>query len=161
MDKKQIIELICIIAGITLVIKTVDYLQFVISGIFQLIAEQGYAQLYYFFIYLTAIAMYIVVAYILLAHARGIAREISKRLDPTDILIDLNASSALQYAIIIIGGITLITGLSNFLANVVTSVTFSGEFTLGGNLIWLNGLIKTILGVLAIVFAKPLVRIIQ
>lgn len=161
MDKKQIIEIICIIAGITLIIKAVDYLQFVVSGIFQLISEQGYAQFYYFFIYLIAIAVYISLGYILITKARGISREINKRLDPADILIDLNASSALQYAIIVVGGITIISGLSSFLTNIVTSVTMSGEFGLSGNMIWLYGLMKTILGALAIIFAKPISRLLK
>lgn len=161
MDKKQVIEIICIIAGITLIIKAIDYLQFVISGIFQLISEQGYGQLYYFFIYIIAFAVYIGLGYILITRARGISREISKRLDPADILIDLNTSSALQYAIIIVGGITIISGLSSFLTNMVTSVTMSGEFALSGNLIWLYGLMKTILGLLTIIFAKQISRLLQ
>ena len=51
MEKKQIIEIICVIAGFTLAIKAIDYLQFFITGVFQLLAGQGYGELYYFFIY--------------------------------------------------------------------------------------------------------------
>lgn len=161
MNKKQIIEIICIVAGFALIIKVVDYLQFVVSGIFQLISEQGYAQLYYFFIYLISIVVYFVVAYILITKAGGISREISKRLDPADLLIDLNAPSALQYSIFILGGITLVSGLSSFLTNLITTLTMSGELGISWNMIWLHGLIKMILGLLAIIFAKPISKLIK
>lgn len=161
MEKKQIIEIICVIAGFTLAIKAIDYLQFFITGIFQLLEGQGYAELYYFFIYLTTIVIYIVSAYLLITKAKGISVEVSKRLDPSDILIDLNSSSALEYALIIIGGITLISGLSNFLTSVIRTVTMEGVLTISGNMIWLNGLIKIILGMLIIYKAKALSRLIK
>ncbi|MDT8392599.1 MAG: hypothetical protein RQ761_02055 [Bacteroidales bacterium] len=161
MEKKQIIEIICVIAGFTLAIKAIDYLQFFITGIFQLLEGQGYAELYYFFIYLTTIAIYIVSAYLLITKAKGVSVEVSKRLDPSDILIDLNSSSALEYALIIIGGITLISGLSNFLTSVIRTVTMEGVLTISGNMIWLNGLIKIILGILIIYKAKALSKLIK
>lgn len=161
MEKKQIIEIICVIAGFTLAIKAIDYLQFFITGIFQLLEGQGYAELYYFFIYLTTIVIYIVSAYLLITKAKGISVEVSKRLDPSDILIDLNSSSALEYALIIIGGITLISGLSNFLTSVIRTVTMEGVLTISGNMIWLNGLIKIILGMLIIYKAQALSKLIK
>lgn len=161
MEKKQIIEIICVITGFALAIKAIDYLQFFITGIFQLLEGQGYAELYYFFIYLTTIAIYIVSSYLLITKARGIAVEISKHLDPSDILIDLNSSSTLEYAIIIIGGITLISGLSNFLSSLIRTFTMEGVLTISGNMIWLNGLIKIILGGIVIYKAKALSRLIK
>ncbi len=161
MQKKQVIELICVIAGFTLAIKAIDYLQFFITGIFQLIYGQGYGELYYFFIYLTTIVIYIAASYILITQARGISTEISKRLDPSDILIDLESKSTLEYAFIIIGGITLISGLSNFFTSVVRTVTMEGVLTISGNMIWLNGLIKMILGALIIYKAKAISRMVK
>ena len=161
MEKKQVIEIICVIAGFTLAIKAIDFLQFFINGIFQLIYGQGYGELYYFFIYFTTIAIYIVSSYILITHARGISVEISKRLDPSDILIDLESSSALEYALIIVGGITLIGGLSGFLTSLIRTVTMEGVLTISGNMIWLNGLLKMILGGLIIYKAKALSRLIK
>lgn len=154
MEKKQIIEIICVIAGFTLAIKAIDYLQFFITGIFQLLQGQGYGELYYFFIYLTTISIYIVSSYLLISKAKGISIEISKRLDPSDILIDLQSPVMLEYAIIIIGGITLISGLSNFLTSVIRTFTMEGVLTISGNMIWLNGLIKIIVGALLIYKAK-------
>ena len=77
-----------------------------------------------------------------------------------DILIDLNSSRALEYALIIIGGITVISGLSNFLTNFITSLTIQEEFVISGNLVWLYGLIKTLLGIMVIFLAKPLSRMV-
>ena len=37
MEKKQLIEIICVIAGVSLVIKAVDYLQYFVSALFQLL----------------------------------------------------------------------------------------------------------------------------
>lgn len=161
MEKKQIIEIICVIAGFTLAIKAIDYLQFFITGIFQLLQGQGYGELYYFFIYFTTITIYIVSAYILISKAKGISTEIARRLDPSDILIDLQSESALEYALIIIGGITLISGLSNFFTSLIRTVTMEGVLTISGNMIWLNGLIKIILGALIVIKAKALTRIIR
>ena len=161
MQKKQVIEIICVIAGFALAIKAIDYLQFFITGIFQLVYGQGYGELYYFFIYLTTIAIYFVASYMLITQARGISVEISKRLDPSDILIDLESKSTLEYAFIIIGGITLISGLSNFLTSVVRSVTMEGVLTISGNMIWLNGLIKMILGAIIIYKAKAISRLVK
>ena len=161
MQKKQVIEIICIIAGFTLAIKAIDYLQFFITGIFQLVYGQGYGELYYFFIYLTTIAIYIVASYMLITQAKGISVEISKRLDPSDILIDLESKSTLEYAFIIIGGITLIAGLSNFLTSLVRSVTMEGVLTISGNMIWLNGLIKMIVGAIIIYKAKAISRLVR
>ena len=161
MEKKQIIEIICVIAGFTLAIKAIDYLQFFITGVFQLMEGHGYAELYYFFIYLTTIAIYIAASYILITKAKGISVEISKRLDPSEILIDLESSTALEYAIIIIGGITLISGLSNFLTSLIRTVTMEGVLTITGNLIWLNGLIKILLGGFIIYKAKAFARLIK
>ncbi|HSG67544.1 MAG TPA: hypothetical protein VK994_02475 [Bacteroidales bacterium] len=161
MEKKQVIEIICVIAGFTLAIKAIDYLQFFITGIFQLLYGQGYGELYYFFIYLTTIAIYFASSYILITQARGISVEISKRLDPSDILIDLESRSTLEYALIIIGGITLISGLSNFLTSVVRSVAMEGVLTISGNMIWLNGLIKMLIGALIIYKARSLSRLIK
>jgi hypothetical protein len=161
MEKKQIIEIICVIAGFTLAIKAIDFLQFFINGIFQLLNGQGYGELYYFFIYFTTIAIYVVSAYILITQARGISVEISKKLDPSDILIDLQSSSALEYALIIIGGITVISGLSNFLTSLIRTVTMEGVLTISGNMIWLNGLIKMLLGAFLIYKAKALSRLVR
>ena len=161
MEKKQIIEIICVIAGFSLAIKAIDYLQFFITGIFQLLQGQGYGELYYFFIYFTTITIYIVSAYILISKAKGISTEIARRLDPSDILIDLQSESALEYALIIIGGITLISGLSNFFTSLIRTVTMEGVLTISGNMIWLNGLIKIILGALIVIKAKALTRIIR
>ena len=161
MEKKQIIEIICVIAGVSLAIKAVDYLQYFVSALFQLLGDQGYVQWYYFFIYLFTLTAFIGLAVLLVTRANGISREISKRLDPSDILIDLNSSVALEYALIVIGGITLISGLSNFLTNFITSLTMNEEFALSGNMIWLYGLIKTLLGLLLIIFAKKLVRLVK
>jgi len=161
MEKKQLIEIICVIAGVSLTLKAVDYLQYFISALFQLLGEQSYVQWYYFFIYLFTLVAFIGLAIVLITRARGISIEISKRLDPSDILIDLNSSTALEYALIIIGGITVVSGLSNFLTNFITSLTMQEEFAISGNMIWLYGLIKTILGVLVIVFAKPLSRVVK
>ena len=161
MEKKQLIEIICVIAGFSLAIKAIDYLQFFITGIFQLLQGQGYGELYYFFIYFTTITIYIVSAYILISKAKGISTEIARRLDPSDILIDLQSESALEYALIIIGGITLISGLSNFFTSLIRTVTMEGVLTISGNMIWLNGLIKIILGALIVIKAKALTRIIR
>ena len=158
MEKKQIIEIICVIAGITLTIKAIDYIQFFITGLFELIEGQGYNEFYYFFIYLTTIVIYLAAAFIFIFKAQGISREISKWLDPSDILIDLNSASALEYALIIVGGITAITGLSNFLTNMIRSITMGGELTISGNMIWLNGLIKTLIGLFVIYKAKAIAR---
>jgi hypothetical protein len=160
MEKKQIIEIICVIAGISLAIKAIDYLQFFITGIFQLVEGHGYTELYYFFIYLTTIIIYAAGSYIFITRARGISTEISKRLDPSDVLIDLNSKSALEYSLIIVGGITLIAGMSSFLTTIVTSLSMDGELTISGNMIWLNGLIKILIGLLVIFKAKALSRII-
>ncbi len=103
-------------------IKAVDYLQYFVSALFQLLGDQGYVQWYYFFIYLFTLSAFIGLAFTLITRANGISREISKKLDPSDILIDLNSSVTLEYALIIIGGITLISGLSNFLTNFITSL---------------------------------------
>ena len=156
MEKKQIIEIICVIAGITLGIKAIDYLQFFITGLFQLIEVQGYTEFYYFFIYLTTIVIYFTASVILIARARGISRVISKKLDPSDIIIDLDSPAVLEYAIIIIGGITFISGLSNLLSNLVRTITMVGELTISGNMIWLHGLIKTLLGLIVVLKAKAL-----
>jgi len=161
MEKKQIIEIICVIAGFTLAIKAIDYLQFFITGVFQLLDGQGYGELYYFFIYLTTIAIYIVSSYLLITQAKGISVEISKRLDPSDILIDLQSASVLEYALIIIGGITVISGLSNFLTSLIRTFTMEGVLTISGNMIWLNGLIKMLLGSVVIYKAKALARLIK
>ncbi|MEN8225553.1 MAG: hypothetical protein ABFS05_09370 [Bacteroidota bacterium] len=161
MEKKQIIEIICVIAGFTLAIKAIDYLQFFINGVFQLIYGQGYGELYYFFIYLTTLAIYVVSSYILVTRARGISVEVSKWLDPSDILIDLESKSVLEYALIIIGGITLISGLSNFLTSVIRTVTMEGVLTISGNMIWLNGLIKMLLGGIIIYKARALSKFIK
>ena len=159
MEKKQIIEIICVIAGISLVIKAVDYLQYFVSALFQLLGEQGYVQWYYFFIYLFTLTAFIGLALLLIIKAKGISTEISKRLDPSDILIDLNSTVTLEYALIIIGGITLISGLSNFLTNFITSITMNEEFAISGNMIWLYGFIKSLLGLLLIILARPISRI--
>ena len=156
MEKRQIIEIICVIAGIALGIKGIDYLQFFITGLFQLVEAQGYTEFYYFFIYLTTIVIYIAASIILITRARGISRAISKKLDPADILIDLDSPAVLEYAIIIIGGITFIAGLSNLLTNLIRTITMEGELTITGNMIWLNGLIKTLLGFVVILKAKAL-----
>lgn len=161
MEKKQIIEIICVIAGFSLAIKAIDYLQFFITGFFQLLQGQGYGELYYFFIYLTTIAIYFVSAYFLISKAKGISIEISKRLDPSDILIDLQSESALEYALIIIGGITLISGLSNFFTSVIRTVTMEGVLTISGNMIWLNGLIKIILGALIIYKSRAISKMVN
>jgi hypothetical protein len=161
MEKKQIIEIICVIAGIALGIKGIDYLQFFIIGLFQLIEVQGYTEFYYFFIYLTTIAIYIAASIILITRARSISRVISKNLDPSDILIDLDSPAVLEYAIIIIGGITFISGLSNLLTNLVRTITMEGELTITGNMIWLHGLIKTLLGFIVILKAKALAGMIK
>ena len=161
MEKKQIIEIICVIAGFSLAIKAIDFLQFFINGVFQLLNGQGYGELYYFFIYFTTIAIYVVSAYILISHAKGISVEISKRLDPSDILIDLESSAALEYALIIVGGITLISGLSSFLTSLVRTVTMEGILTISGNMIWLNGLIKTLIGLLVVYKAKAFARFLR
>lgn len=161
MEKKQIIEIICVIAGFTLALKAIDYLQFFITGVFQLLEGHGYGELYYFFIYLTTIAIYIAASYILVTKAKGISVEISKRLDTSEILIDLESSAALEYALIIVGGITLITGLSNFLTSLIRTVTMAGVLTISGNLIWLNGLIKILLGGFIIYKAKTFARLIK
>jgi len=160
MEKKQLIEIICVIAGISLALKAVDYLQYFISALFQLLGEQGYVQWYYFFIYLFTLVAFIGIAILLVTRAKGISDEISKRLDPSDILIDLNSSRALEYALIIIGGITVITGLSNFLTNFITSLTIQEELAISGNLVWLYGLIKTLLGIIVIFLARPLSRMV-
>ncbi len=156
MEKKQLIEIICVIAGVSLAIKAVDYMQYFISALFQLLGEQSYVQWYYFFIYLFTLTAFIGMALLFITRAAPISQEISKRLDPSDILIDLNSSTTLEYALIIIGGITLISGLSNFLTNFITSLTMQEEFAISRNMIWLYGLIKTVLGILVILFAKPL-----
>jgi len=161
MEKKQLIEIICVIAGITLFIKAIDYLQFFITGFFQLLEGQGYAEFYYFFIYLTTIAIYSVASYILVTKARGISIVISKHLDPSDILIDLDTKVALEYALIVVGGITLISGLSSFLTSVIRTFTMEGVLMISGNMIWLNGLIKIIVGGLVIYKAKALSGIIK
>lgn len=161
MEKKQVIEIICVIAGVSLVIKAVDYLQYFVSALFQLLGERGYVQWYYFFIYLFTLLAFLGLAYLLIARAKGISREITRRLDPSDILIDLNSTTALEYALIIIGGITLISGLSNFLTNFITSITMNEEFTIKGNMIWLYGLIKMILGMVVIVFARRIARMMK
>jgi len=161
MEKKQIIEIICVIAGFSLAIKAIDFLQFFINGVFQLLNGQGYGELYYFFIYFTTIAIYVVSSYILISQAKGISVEISKRLDPSDILIDLESSAALEYALIIVGGITLISGLSSFLTSLVRTVTMEGVLTISGNMIWLNGLIKILLGSLIVFKAKALSRLMK
>jgi len=160
MEKKQLIEIICVIAGVSLAIKAIDYFQYFISALFQLMSEQSYVQWYYFFIYAFTLVAFIGLSFLLVTRATGISREISKRLDPSDILIDLNSRTALEYALIIVGGITLISGLSNFLTNFITSMTMKEEFAISGNMIWLYGLIKSILGILVIFFAKPLSRIV-
>ncbi len=156
MEKKQILEIICVIAGISLAIKAVDYLQFLITGFFQLMQNQGYTEFYYFFIYLTTIIIYIAASALLIGRARYIAREIDRRLEPTDILLDLNSSAILEYALIIVGAITLISGLSSFLTNLIRSITMVGELIVSGNMNWLNGLIKIIIGGLVIYKAKAL-----
>ena len=161
MEKKQLIEMISVIAGVSLALKAVDYLQYFISALFQLLGEQSYVQWYYFFIYLFTLVAFIGLAILLITRARGISIEISKRLDPSDILIDLNSSTALEYALIIIGGITVISGLSNFLTNFITSITMQEELAISRNMVWLYGLIKTILGILVIVFARPLSRLVR
>jgi len=160
MEKKQLIEIICIIAGVSLAIKAVDYFQYFISALFQLIGEQSYVQWYYFFIYAFTLTAFIGLSFLLITRATGISIEISKRLDPSDILIDLNSRTALEYALIIVGGITLISGLSNFLTNFITSITMKEEFAISGNMIWLYGLIKSILGILVIFFAKRLSKLV-
>ena len=161
MKKKQLIEIICIIAGISLAIKAIDYLQFFITGFFQLLQGHGYTEFYYFFIYLTTIVIYILAAYILISRAKGISREICKRLDPSDILLDLDSSTALEYAMIIIGGIAFISGLTSFLGSLVRSLTMEGILTISGNYIWLNGLIKMVVGALVIYKAKALARLVK
>jgi len=160
MEKKQLIEIICIIAGVSLAIKAVDYFQYFISALFQLIGEQSYVQWYYFFIYAFTLTAFIGLSFLLITRATGISIEISKRLDPSDILIDLNSRTALEYALIIVGGITLISGLSNFLTNFITSITMKEEFAISGNMIWLYGLIKSILGILVIFFATRLSKLV-
>ena len=137
-------------------IKGIDYLQFFITGLFQLVEAQGYTEFYYFFIYLTTIVIYFTASVILITRARGISRVISKNLDPSDILIDLDSPAVLEYAIIIIGGITFISGLSNLLSNLVRTITMVGELTISGNMIWLHGLIKTLLGLIVVLKAKAL-----
>jgi len=161
MEKKQIIEIICVIAGVSLAIKAVDYLQYFVSALFQLLGDQGYVQWYYFFIYLFTLTAFVGLAFLLITRANGISKEISKKLDPSDILIDLNSPVVLEYALIIIGGITLISGLANFLTNFITSLTMNEEFAISGNMIWLYGLIKSVLGILLIIFAKPLARLVR
>lgn len=161
MEKRQIIEIICVIAGFSLAIKAIDFLQFFINGVFQLLNGQGYGELYYFFIYFTTISIYIVSAYFLITQAKGISEAVSRKLDPADILIDLDSAVALEYALIIIGGITLISGLSNFLTSIVRTVTMEGVLMISGNMIWLNGLIKMILGGVLIYKAKSFSRLIR
>jgi len=161
MEKKQLIEIICVIAGVSLAIKAVDYLQYFVSALFQLLGQQGYVQWYYFFIYLFTLLAFAGLSVLLITKATGIAREITKRLDPSDILIDLNSSRALEYSLIIVGGITLISGLSNFLTNFITSITMQEEFAISGNMVWLYGLIKSVLGFLVIILAKPLSRLVK
>ena len=146
MKKKQLIEIICIIAGISLAIKAIDYLQFFITGFFQLLQGHGYTEFYYC---------------ILISRAIGISREICKRLDPSDILLDLDSSTALEYAMIIIGGIAFISGLTSFLGSLVRSLTMEGILTISGNYIWLNGLIKMLVGALVIYKAKALARLVK
>jgi hypothetical protein len=158
MEKRQLVEIICVIAGFSLGIKAVDYLQYFVSALFQLLGEQSYVQWYYFAIYMFTLIAYIGLSIVLITRANGISVEIAKRLDPSDILIDLNSRSALEYALIIIGGIAVISGLSNFITNFITSITMNEEFALSNNMIWLYGLIKTILGLLVIFLAKPLSR---
>lgn len=161
MDKKQLVEIICVIAGVSLAIKAIDYLQFFITMLFQLIRGQGYVEFYYFFIYLTTIIAYVGLAYLLVSRANGLAEIISRKLGPSDMLIDLNGSTALEYAVIVIGGISFITGLSAFLSNVVTSVTMQGELTISGNMIWLNGLIRIIIGLILVYRARGITRLIR
>jgi hypothetical protein len=158
MEKRQLVEIICVIAGFSLGIKAVDYLQYFVSALFQLLGDQSYVQWYYFAIYLFTLIAYIGLSVVLITRANGISSEIAKRLDPSDILIDLNSRSALEYALIIIGGIAIISGLSNFITNFITAITMNEEFALSSNMIWLYGLIKTILGLLVIFFAKPISR---
>jgi hypothetical protein len=161
MDKKQLIEIICVIAGVSLAIKAIDYLQFFITMLFQLIRGHGYVEFYYFFIYLTTIIVYVVLSYLLVSRANGLAEMISRKLGPSDMLIDLNGPTALEYALIVIGGLSFITGLSAFLSNVVTSVTMQGELIISGNMIWLNGLIRIIIGLLLIFRARSIGRLIR
>ncbi len=161
MTKKQLIEIICVIAGITLAIKAIDYLQFFITGLFQLVEVQGYTEFYYFFIYLTTIILYMGASVIFITKASSISGQIAKWLDPSDILIDFDSPAVLEYALIIIGGITLITGLSNFLTSIIRSVTMEGELTISGNMIWLNGLIKILIGLVVIIKAKALSRLVR
>ncbi len=59
MEKKQLIEIICIIAGVSLAIKAIDYMQYFISALFQLLGEQSYVQWHYFFIYLFTLTAFI------------------------------------------------------------------------------------------------------
>ena len=87
MEKKQLIEIICIIAGVSLAIKAIDYMQYFISALFQLLGEQSYVQWYYFFIYLFTLTAFIGMALLFITRAAPISQEISKRLDPSDILI--------------------------------------------------------------------------
>ncbi len=161
MTKKQLIEIICIIAGIMLAIKAIDYLQFFITGLFQLIEVQGYTEFYYFFIYLTTIILYVAAAVIFITRARGISSQITRWLDPSDILIDFNSKAVLEYSFIVIGGITLLTGLSHFLTSIIRSVTMEGELTISGNMIWLNGLIKMVIGALVIYRARAFSRLVR
>lgn len=158
MEKKQLIEIICVIAGFSLALKAVDYFQYFVSALFQLLGEQSYVQWYYFFIYMFTLVAFIGLAILLITRAKGISKEISKWLDPSDILIDLNSSVAMEYALIIIGGITVISGLSNFLTNFITSITMQEELAISRNMVWLYGLIKTLLGILVIFLAKPFSR---
>ena len=161
MEKRQLLEIICVIAGITLGIRAVDYLQYFVSALFQLLGEQSYVQWYYFFIYLFTLIAYVGLSVVLITRASGISREIARRLHPSDILIDLNSRSALEYSLIIIGGIAVISGLSNFITNFITSITMNEEFALSSNMIWLYGLIKTLLGVLVIALARPFSRLMK
>ena len=161
MEKRQLVEIICVIAGFSLGIKAVDYLQYFVSALFQLLGDQSYVQWYYFAIYLFTLIAYIGLSIVLITRANAISVEIAKRLDPSDILIDLNSRSALEYALIVIGGIAVISGLSNFITNFITAITMNEEFALSSNMIWLYGVIKTVLGLLVIIFAKPISRILK
>jgi hypothetical protein len=161
MEKRQLVEIICVIAGFSLGIKAVDYLQYFVSAFFQLLGDQSYVQWYYFSIYLFTLIAYIGLSVVLITRASNISVEIAKRLDPSDILIDLNSRSTLEYALIIIGGIAVISGLSNFITNFITAITMNEEFALSNNMIWLYGLIKTALGILVIIFAKPISRLLK
>lgn len=161
MEKRQLVEIICVIAGFALGIKAVDYIQYFVSALFQLMGDQGYVQWYYFFIYLFTLVAYIGLSILLVTRAKGISKEIARRLDPADILIDLNSRSTLQYALIIVGGITVISGLSNFLTNFITSITMNEDFAMSPNMLWLYGLIKTGLGILVMVLSGPISRLVK